>query len=168
MRPRTPTAIYLPFVFSVGMVSWSLLIASLLVLAAVVLAPVTQSVRTAQVQLNDLTATVGLLRQRVALQKEFVQAAATDPLVLLRLASRQLGAERADEEVLPLANLKVRADRSVGGLLAESLTPVEPEAVAEVPWFVAAAGSQALRPLLMVLACGGLALSFLLGVRYER
>jgi len=168
MRPRTPAAIYLPFVFSVGMVSWSLLVASLLVLAAVVLAPVTESVRTAQVQLNDLTATVGLLRQRVDLQKEFVQAAATDPLVMQRLASRQLGTERADEEVLPLANLPARTDRSVGGLLAESLTPVEPAAVAEVPWFIVAAGSATLRPLLMVLACCGLALSFLLGVRYER
>ena len=61
-RPRTPSLIYLPFVFSVGTASWSLLVGSLLVLAAVVLAPVFQSVRTAQAERNDVAATVALLQ----------------------------------------------------------------------------------------------------------
>ena len=167
MRPRTPTIIWIPFLFSVTTVSWVLLIAGLAVLALVVLARPLEQTRQALILRNDLQATVKLLDQQVAQNKEFVAAAQNDVLVQERLAARQLNYQRPGQQVLPLVTVS-GADRSVAGLLRESLLPVTPEAVAPLPWYFKPALDPALRPLLLVGALIALFLAFLLGVRYDR
>src|SRR3954468_21730303 len=123
MRPRTPTFIWLPFVFSIGTISWALLFAGLAVLAAVVLAPAMREVNQAQATRNDYHATLELLDQQIALQKDFADAATKDPLLMERLASRQLNLNRKDQDVLILDPTLQYRDRSVKSLLAESLQP---------------------------------------------
>lgn len=168
MRPRTPTFIWIPFVFSVGTVSWALLLAGLLILAAVVLAAPLKDVRAAEAQHNDLQATVDLLDQKIRLQQDFMTAAQKDPLLMERLAARQLHLNRPDQEVLLLDPDAPYRDRSVTTLIAESLTPVSPQPVPSLPWFLQATLKPGVRSLLVIAACAALALSFFLGVRYER
>lgn len=168
MKPRTPTFLWIPFVFSVGTISWVLLLAGLTVLSAVVLTPAIRDVKDAEATRNDYQATLDLLDQKLAMQKDFVDAAATEPVLMERLASRQLHLEKAGEETLVLDPSTPYQDRSVESLLAESLTPTKPAAVAPLPGVLAATLKKDVRPVLVVLACAALVLSFLLGVRYER
>jgi hypothetical protein len=70
--------------------------------------------------------------------------------------------------ILPLDTDISHRDRSVAGLLAESLTPVTPKPVPPVPWFLSITTAPGLKPLLLMLSLGGLGLSFLMGVRYEK
>jgi hypothetical protein len=168
MRPRTPTFIWIPFVFSLGTISWALLVASLGVLSAVVLTPAIRDVKEAELARNDYQATLELLDQKIAMQKDFVQAAASEPVLMERLASRQLHLQRKDQEVLMLDPAAAYKDRSVETLLAESLTPTEVKPVEPVPVVLAATLKPGVRSTLVILSCAGLVLSFLLGVRYER
>ncbi len=157
------TFVWVPFVFSVGVVSWAILVASMAVLATVILAPAVRQVKTAERQRNNMQATVALLDEKIAIQKRFVHAAVTSPLLMERLASRQLNIENADQEVLPLG--AAPRDRTVQGLIAQALKPVRPVAVAPMPWWMAAAASRHTRALLLMLGCAGLLLSYVLGVR---
>src|SRR4051794_22624105 len=102
MRPRTPSIIWLPFVFSVGTVSWAFLLSGLVLLAAVILTPAIREVKSAEATRNDYQATLDLLDQKIALQKQFIDAAQKDPVLLERLAGRQLNMHRPDEEMLVL------------------------------------------------------------------
>jgi hypothetical protein len=52
-------------------------------------------------------------------------------------------------------------------LLAQSLTPVAPVAVAGLPKGLELTLNPGVRSLLVMVACAALALSFFLGVRYE-
>jgi len=168
MRPRTPTFIWLPFIFSVSTISWALLFVALAIIAAVAITPALQDVRDAERQRNDLQATLDLLDQRITLQKDFVAAAGTDPLLMQRLAARQLNLERKDQEIVVLDPASLHRDRSVASLIAESLIPVTPKPVNELPWYLAATTKPGAKQLLMIIACSALVLSFLLGVRYQR
>lgn len=168
MRPRTPTFIWIPFVFSVATVSWGLLLASLGLLALIVLAEPIQHCRAAEADRNNVQATLDLLDQKIALQKEFIERAATDVEVMTRLASRRLGVERKGQETLLLDPKDLQKDRSVQSLLAESLVAPTPKPVAPLPWYIQPALHKPTRALMLAIACGGLVLSFVLGVRFER
>lgn len=168
MRPRTPSIIWLPFVFSVGTVSWALLLAGVALLAAVVVAEPLRDLQDAEKQRNDVQATVALLDQKVQLQQDFMKAAEKDHELMERLAVRQLHLSRPDQQILPLDPDAQFRDRSVSTLIAESLTPVKPEEAKPLPWYLAATLATGMRPLLVIAACAALALSFFLGVRYER
>ncbi len=168
MRPRTPTFIWIPFIFSVGTISWALLIGALAILAAVVITPAVQDVKDAQTVRNDYQATLELFDQKIALQKDFIQAATTEPVLMERLASRQLHLQRTDQEVVVLDPAAAYKDRSVETLLAESLTPTHPEPVEPVPALLQQTLLPKVRGVLVIAACLALVLSFLLGVRYDR
>jgi hypothetical protein len=118
-------------------------------------------------QRNDLQATVDLLDEKIKMQKEFVDTATTDPLVMERLANLQLRMQRKDQEVLPLDSGGI-TDRSITNLLATSLKPVDAQGARPLPWYLEAPLNPRLRPFLMVLACLGLVASFVIGVRYEK
>src|ERR1700743_1325789 len=98
MRPRTPTFIWIPFVFSVCTISWALLLAGLIILSVVIVTPAVKELKDAEVDRNNYKATLDLLDQKIALQKEFVAAANKDPVLMERLASRQLNLNRKDQE----------------------------------------------------------------------
>jgi hypothetical protein len=177
MRPRTPTLIWIPFVFSVGTVSWAFLLAGLILLSAVILAPALQEVRAAEVVRNDYQATLDLLDQKIAMQKEFIDITSKDggdPVLMERLASRQLNLNRKDQDILILDPAVLYRDRSIESLLAESLTPVSPKPATSptIPYVPAVVTSlvvnPAIRPFLIIMACAAIALSFFLGVKYER
>ncbi len=168
MRPRTPSFIWIPFLFSVEAISWVLLLAGLAIVAAVVITPGLEDVRASEIQRNDLQATSELLDQRIALQQKFIEAANTDPLIMQRLASRQLNLQRKDQVVLPLDTDVNHGDRSVASLIAESLTPVTPKPVPTVPWALSVTTTRGFRPLLLMGALAALTLAFLLGVRFEK
>lgn len=157
------TFIWNPFVISVGVASWAILAASLALLATVVLAPAVRQVNAAERQRNNMRATVALLNEKIAVQKRFVRAANTSPLLMERLASRQLNIERPDQQILPLG--AAPRDRTVQGLIAQALKPVRPVAVAPMPWWMAAAANSKTRSLLLMLGCVGLLLSYVLDVR---
>lgn len=154
--------------FSVGTISWALLLAGLTLLCATALAPAMQDRRAAEVQRNNLQATLDLLDQKIALQQEFMKAATKDPLLMERLAARQLNLNRPGEEVIVLDREARFRDHSISTLLAESLTPVTPQPVAALPWYFAALLQPGIRPLVVLGGCAALVLSFFLGVRYER
>ncbi len=50
MRPRTPTFIWIPFVFSIGTISWAILLVGLVLLSAVILTPAWKELKEAQVE----------------------------------------------------------------------------------------------------------------------
>lgn len=168
MRSRTPTFIWIPFVFSVGTISWALLLAGLVILAAVVITPAMRDARAAEATRNDYQATLDLLDQQIVMQKQFTDAATKDPVLMERLASRQLNLNRPDQEMLVLEPRSQNRDRSVKALLAESLQPVTPAAVAPLHPLLAATLNPALRSMLVIISCLTIALSFFLGVKYER
>jgi hypothetical protein len=168
MRPRTPTFIWIPFVFSVGTISWALLIAGLLILSAVVLTPAVKDMKDAEADRNNYQATLDLLDQKIAMQKEFMDAATKDPVLMERLASRQLNLNRPDQQTLVLDPAAPYKDRSVETLLAESLTPTTPAPVATIPAPLQLTTNPGVRSTLILAACASLALSFFLGVKYER
>jgi len=167
MRRYTPSFIYIPFVFSIAGFSWALLIGSLFLFAAIILAPSVKTVREAEMQRNDLQATIDLLDQKIKMQKEFVETATNDPLVMERLATLQLRMQRKDQEILNLDPGEVR-DPSITNLLAASLKPVDVQHVQPLPWYLESTLNPRLRPFLMVMACLGLVASFVIGVRYEK
>jgi hypothetical protein len=172
MRPRTPKLLWIPFVFSVAGMSWMLLLASLAVLAAVIFVPALQDTRAAEADRNNVQATLELLDQKLALQDQFIKVALKDPLVMERLAGRQLRLVRADQQVLILDPAELHQDHSITSLLSESLQPVTPKPIATLP----APIEKCLQPLTnpnvrrfaTLLACAGLLLAFLLGVRFEK
>jgi len=168
MRPRTPTFIWIPFVFSVGTISWALLAARLLHLAADILTPAVQDLQQAQADRNNYQATLDLLDQKIAMQNEFMAAATKDPILMERLASRQLNLNRPDQQTLILDPAAPYKDRSVETLLAESLTPTTPAPVATLPAPLQATLKPPIRKTMILAACAALALSFFLGVKYER
>jgi hypothetical protein len=168
MRPRTPTFIWIPFVFSVGTISWAFLLVGLVLLSAVVITPALREAKQAEAVRNDYQATLDLLDHKIALQKDFLTAATKDPVLMERLASRQLNLNRPDQEILILDSSAQFRDRSVETLLAESLDDVAPTPVKPIPSLLALATHSAVRPLAIVTACLCLALSFFLGVKYER
>ena len=151
--------------FSIGGISWAMLLAALGILAMLILAPAVADTRAAEVQRNNIQASLDQDDQKIALQKEFLKAT-SDPLVLQRLAERGLNIQRPDQRVLPLDPNAAQQDRSVTKLIAERLQPVTPKPVAAVPWYFQPALSPALRPMLFTVAIAGLLLSFLLGVRF--
>jgi hypothetical protein len=165
---RTPIFIWLPLVLSVSTISWACLVAGLVLLSAIVLTPAMIDVKAAEVTRNDYQATLTLLDQQIALQKDFATAARTDPLLMERLASRQLNLNRPDQEFLILDPAGANKDRSVRSLLAESLQPVTPKPVKPVNPLLAMTTNMALRPMLITLACGAIALSFFLSIKFER
>ena len=171
---RTPSFIWIPFVFSVGTISWAILIAGIALLAAIVLTPAIRDVKAAEKTRNDYAATLKLLDQKIELQKEFTAAAAKDPVLMERLASRQLNLNRKDQDILILDPAVLYKDRSVDSLLAESLTPVTPKpasapiAPLAIKPIADIVGNAALRPILIVMSLAAIALSFFLGVKYER
>ena len=168
MRPRTPTLIWIPFIFSIGTISWALLVGSLLVLAVLVITPAVQQARAAEADRNNVQASLDLLDQKIALQNEFIQKAGTDSELMMRLASRRLGVEKKGQETLILSPDDLHRDPSVASLLAQSLKPITPKPVAPLPWFLEPATHKPTRTTLLMIACGGLVLSFVLGVRYDR
>ncbi len=168
MRPRTPTFIWIPFVFSVGTISWALLLAGLLILAAVILTPAVSDLKAAEADRNNYQATLDLLDQKVAMQKEFMAAATKDPILMERLASRQLNLNRPDQQTLVLDPAAPYKDRSVETLLAESLTPTTPTPVSTIPTPLQVTMKPGVRSTLILAACAALFLSFFLGVKYER
>ena len=168
MRPRTPTFIWIPFVFSVGTISWALLLAGLLILSAVILTPAVQDLQLAQADRNNYQATLDLLDQKIAMQKEFMAAATKDPVLMERLASRQLNLNRPDQQTLVLDPAAPYKDRSVETLLAESLTPTNPVPLPTNPASLQLTLKPGIRSTLLLAACASLFLSFFLGVKYER
>jgi hypothetical protein len=168
MRPRTPTFIWIPFVFSIGTISWALLLAGLAILAAVVISPAIADVKDAERMRNDYQATLDLLDQKIELQKEFIAAAPKDPMLMDRLASRQLNRNRPDQEVLVLDKNAPPVDRSVETLLAESLKEPTVKPVTPLPAPLAATMMPGMKQLLVLIACAAMGLSFFLGVKYER
>jgi hypothetical protein len=168
MRPRTPTFIWIPFVFSIGTISWALLIAGLVLLAAVVVTPAIADVKEAERARNDYQATLELLDQKIALQRDFLEAAPRDPMLMDRLASRQLNRNRPDQEVLVLEKNAAPKDRSVETLLAESLKAPVVKKVEPMPAPLEATMTPGFRQMLILIACGAMGLSFFLGVKYER
>jgi hypothetical protein len=168
MRPRTPTFFWIPFVFSIGTISWALLIVGLILLSIVTVAPSVRDVKQAEAQRNDYQATLDLLDQKIALQKEFLAAAKKDPVLMERLASRQLNLSNPNEESLHLDPEAPYRDHSVESLLAESLTPTTPAIVKPAPTVLTMALNGAVRQIAIILGCVAMALSFFLGVRYER
>ncbi len=168
MRPRTPTFIWIPFVFSVGTISWALLLAGLVLLAATVITPALRDAKEAERTRNDYQATLELLDQQIALQKDFTEAATKDPVLMERLASRQLNLNRPDQEILILDPAVQNRDRSIKTLLAQSLKPVAPAPVPPLNPLLALVMLPSLRPTILLVACIAIALSFFLGVKYER
>jgi hypothetical protein len=168
MRPRTPTFLWIPFVFSIGTISWALLLAGLVLLSAVVITPAIADVKEAEAMRNDYQATLDLLDQKIALQKDFLEVATKDPMLMDRLASRQLNRNRPDQEVLVLDKHAPQADRSVETLLAESLKAPTVKPVEPLPMPLAATMVPGMRQLLVLIACCAMGLSFFLGVKYER
>jgi len=168
MQPRTPSILWLPFVFSIGTLSWVLLLVGLLLLAGMAVSPAYKEVCDAKNVRNDIRATVELLDQKIAMQKEFIAAVSTEPLLMERLAARQLNLYRKDQEFLILDPASLLKDRSVDTLLAESLTPVVPAKAEAVPQTLELLLNPTVRMSLTVLACAAMAVSFFLGVKYER
>ncbi len=168
MRARTPSFIWIPFVFSIGTISWGLLFAGLAVMAAVILTPALRDVKEAERARNDSQATLDLLDQKIQLQKDFTEAAGKDPVLMERLASRQLNLNRKDQEILILDPQGQNKDRSVRALLAESLTPVAVAQPKPVNPLLAMTLNAGLRPMLIMLGCAAIGLSFFLGVKYQR
>lgn len=174
MRPRTPGILWIPFVFSIEGLSWTLLLAALTLLAAVIITPAIQDLRTAEADRNNVQATVDLLDQKLTLQKDFIKVAARDPLLMERLAGRQLRLVRADQEMLVLDPASLHKDMSTTGLLAESLKPVQPKSLDDLPWYLQIPKilqpflNQQFRRLALLAACLGLLLAFVLGIRYDK
>jgi hypothetical protein len=168
MRPRTPTFLWIPFVFSVGTISWVLLLVGLVLFSGVILTPAWRDLKVAETDRNNYQATLDLLDQKIAMQTEFMAAATKDPVLMERLAARQLNLNRPDQEVLVLDPAEPYRDHSVETLLAESLTKVTPAPVAGLPKGLEMTLQPGVRSGLVLVACVALALSFFLGVRYER
>ena len=165
---RARTIIWIPFLFSIGTISWGLLLSGLVLLAAVILAPAMADVKDAEKTRNDTQATLELLNQQIALQKDFTKAATTDPVLMDRLRSREFNVNRPDQEILILDPAVQNQDRSVKSLIAESLTPVPVKQPAPLNPMLAMTMNAALRPMLIMLACTAICLSFFLGVKFER
>ncbi len=168
MRPRTPSIIWLPFVFSLGAISWALLIAGVGLLAAVILAPALHDAKAAEATRNEYQAALDQVDEKIALEKDFAGDATKDPVLMERLASRQLNVNRPDQDVLLTDPAQAPHDRSVQTLLAESLHPVTPETVKPINPLLDLALSKSLRPFLIIIACCAMALSFLMSVKYEK
>ena len=165
---RARAILWVPLLLSVGTISWALLVAGMVLLAAVILSPAMADVKAAEVTRDDYQATIELLDQQIALQKDLAQAATTDPVLMDRLGSRQLGLSRPGQEPLVLDPEMLNKDRSVKSLLAESLKPVEVKRVAPLNPLLAMTTNAALRPMLIMLGCTAIGLSFMLGVKYQR
>jgi len=163
-----PSILWLPFVFSVATISWAMLLTGLALLAGVVITPAYKEVCDAKNIRNDIQATVDLLDQKIAMQKEFIAAAATDPLLMERLAARQLNVYPQDQEFLILDPAAASKDKSVDSLLAESLTPPPPQPPESIPHLLKPMVAPAARAIAAILACSLMTVSFFLGVKYER
>ncbi len=157
-----PKFIVLPLVFSVGVVSWAMLLASLLIIAVVVLGPACNAMQYARRQRNDLQATLGLVNEKIALQRRFLKAATTDPRLMRRLADRQLDIINPNEQVLPLG--APARPRSVQSLIDDALVPVNPRPVVPPPWWMRMALAPMIRIPLIVIALVSMAASFLLEI----
>jgi len=168
MRTRTPSIFWLPFVFSVATISWAMLLTGLILLAGVVIAPACKEVCDAKNVRNDIQATVDLLDQKIALQREFIAAATTDPLLMERLAARQLNIYPQGQKFLELDPAAASRDKSVDSLLAESLIPPTPQPPETVPQLLSPLLTPAARAIAAILACSLMTISFFLGVKYER
>ena len=155
----------LPLILSVGVVSWAVLVGSLLALALIVLSPALHDMRRAEVTRNNLQATLALINEKISLQRHFIKLADTDERLMQRLSDRQLNIVNPNEEVLPLAN--DRRPRDVQSLIDEALTPIEPRPVPPVPWIVSIVRFNAVRGPLMILALFGFVVAFLLDVRRQ-
>ena len=165
---HTPSSLWLPLVFSIGTLSWALLLAGLTLLAAVTLVPAYKEVCDAKNMHNDILATVELLDQKIAMQREFIEAATKEPVLMERLASRQLNLYRKDQEFLTLDPAAQSKDRSVDTLLAESLTRVTPQKAHPIPHPFRMLLNPAIRTSITMLGCTAMAISFFLSVKYER
>ena len=131
MRPkhsRPFSFLWIPFVFSIGTISWAFLIAGLVLLSAMILTPALIDVKEAEKNRNDYQATLALLDQQIALQKDFTDAATTDPLLMERLASRQLNLNRPDQDILILDPSMQNKDRSVRAAACRKLATGDAQA----------------------------------------
>lgn len=165
----TKYLLWFSFVFTIGTISWALLLGSLLALSAVIVTPVLAEVRDAEVDRNNVQASVTLLDNKLALQQHFIDVDIKDPLVMERQAGRQLHLIRADHELLILDPASLHKDRSITSLMSESLNPVIPQPPSlEIPSLLKPLLNDQFRKMVLILACLGLLLSFVLSVRHDK
>ena len=160
---HTPAVLTLPFVFGVGALTWAALFAALAIVAAVILAPAAANLHQARVQRNNLQASLALLNEKISQDRRLLHLVATNPVILQRLADRQLDVVNPTEQVLPLG--RIAHPRDVQSLIDETLKPVNPAPVPPVPWYLAAALNPVTRTPLILAAMAGLVFAFLLDVR---
>ena len=160
---QTNRFLILPLIFSVGVVSWAVLLASLLAVALIILSPAIHDMHQAEVTRNNLRATLALINEKIALQNRFIKLADTDQRLMQRLADRQLNIVNPSEQVLPLAN--DTRPRDVQSLIDEALEPIDPKPVPPVPWIIHIARFNVIRAPLMILALFGFVVAFLLDIR---
>ena len=160
---HTNRFLIMPLVLSVGVISWAVLLASLLAVALIVLAPAIHDMHQAQVTRNNLRATLALINEKIALQNRFIKLADTDQRLMQRLADRQLNIVNPNEQVLPLAN--DTRPRDVQSLIDEALKPIEPKPVPPIPWIINITRFNVIRGPLIILALFGFVVAFLLDIR---
>jgi hypothetical protein len=164
--PRDPQDVRFvigPLLVGVGVLYWLILLASLAMVALIIIAPAWNARQHAHRQANNLQATLRLANEKIALERRFLAMADTNPLLMQRLADRQLDLINPRQQVLPL-NGRPRP-RDVQSLVDEALVPVTPKPVASVPWWAAVTLAPFIRVPLMGLAMVGFALVFLLEIR---
>lgn len=163
-RTKTVPRIFaLPVIFGAGIISWIVLFISLALIAVVVLAPAAQSLRQAREQEHSLRATLALMKEKIAIQKQFINLAEHDKRMMQRLANRQMDIVTPGEKVLPLTGFT--APRNVQSLIARALKRVPPRPVPPLPWYDGVALYQPLRIPMVIAALVGLAFAFLVDVR---
>ncbi len=160
---HTPSFLTLPFVFGIGALSWAAIVAALAIIAAIILAPALANLRQSQAQRNDLQASLRVLNEKISQDRLLLHLVATNPVILQRLADRQLDVVNPGEQVLPLG--RVARPRDVQSLIDETLKPIEPKPVQPIPWYMAMALNPVTRTPLILAAIAGLVFAFLLDVR---
>ncbi len=160
---HTPAFLTLPFVFGVGVLTWLAMLASLAIIACIILAPAAASLHEARVQRNGLRASLAMLNEKISQDRLLLHLVATNPVILQRLADRQLDVVNPDEQVLPLG--RIAQPRDVQSLIDETLKPVQPAPVRPIPWYLVPAINPVTRTPLILVAICGLVFAFLLDVR---
>ncbi len=163
-RTKTVPRIFaLPVIFGAGIISWVVLLISLAIIALVVLAPAAQSLRQVRQREHSLRATLALMKEKIAIQKQFITLVEHDKRMMQRLAARQMDIITPGEKVLPLAGMT--APRDVQSLIARALKRVPPRPVPPLPWYDGVALYRPLRIPMVIAALMGLAFAFLVDVR---
>jgi cell division protein FtsB len=158
-----PRIFALPVIFGAGLISWIVLFISLALIALVVLAPAAQSLRQARQQEHSLRATLALMKEKIAIQKQFISLTEHDERMMQRLADRQMDIVTPGEKVLPLKGIS--APRDVQSLIARALKRIPPRPVSPLPWYDGLALYRPMRIPLVIVALIGLVFAFLVDVR---